>query len=66
MVNQDQIKELHTRIQAISIYLKITEKKVQLQEAELKSQDPSFWDCSQSASHAFHGTRPMWRRAWVS
>lgn len=44
MVNQEQLKELQQRIQAISLYLKIDQKRVELQESELKSQDPSFWD----------------------
>ncbi|TNE55465.1 MAG: peptide chain release factor 2 [Bacteroidetes bacterium] len=44
MVNQDQIKELNDRIGAIAKYLKIDQKKVELQEAELKTQDPGFWD----------------------
>jgi peptide chain release factor 2 len=50
MVNQDQLKELQQRIQAISEYLKIEDKKIQLQEGELKTQDPSFWDDPKSRS----------------
>ena len=64
MVNQDQIKELHTRIQAISIYLKITEKKVQLQEAELKSQDPSFWDDPKKAETEMKNIRSL--KYWIT
>ena len=44
MINQEQVKELQNRIQAISEYLKIEEKKIQLQDSELKSQDPTFWE----------------------
>jgi peptide chain release factor 2 len=64
MVNQDQIKELHTRIQAISNYLKITEKKVQLQEAELKSQDPSFWDDPKKAETEMKNIRSL--KYWIT
>jgi|SRR6218665_4051360 len=44
MVNNDQLKEVQQRIEAISSYLKVPEKQVQLREAELKTQDPGFWD----------------------
>jgi len=64
MVNQDQIKELQTRIQAISNYLKITEKKVQLQEAELKSQDPSFWDDPKKAETEMKNIRSL--KFWIT
>jgi peptide chain release factor 2 len=44
MVNNDQLKEILGRIHAIEAYLKISEKRMQLKEEELKSQDPNFWD----------------------
>ncbi len=64
MVNQDQIKELQQRINAISIYLKIPEKKVELQEAELKSQDPTFWDNPKKAEVAMKNIRSL--KFWIS
>ncbi len=64
MVNQDQVKELQTRIQAISNYLKIPEKKVQLQEAELKSQDPSFWDDPKKAEAEMKNIRSL--KYWIT
>jgi peptide chain release factor 2 len=44
MINQDQIKETEERISKIEIYLKIPEKRLAMHEAELKTQDPSFWE----------------------
>ncbi len=44
MVNQEQLKTVKARIDAIAAYLKIDEKKLELQEAELRTQDPTFWD----------------------
>ncbi|MBI2258700.1 MAG: peptide chain release factor 2 [Flavobacteriia bacterium] len=44
MINQDNIKDIQKRIENIEQYLKIDEKKIQLRENELKTQDPSFWD----------------------
>ncbi len=64
MVNQDQIRELQQRINAISIYLKIPEKKVELQEAELKSQDPTFWDNPKKAEVAMKNIRSL--KFWIS
>jgi len=64
MVNQEQVKELQTRIQAIANYLKIPEKKVQLQEAELKSQDPSFWDDPKKAEAEMKNIRSL--KFWIT
>ncbi len=49
MINQDQLKDAKKRIVAIGDYLKIDEKKMQLQEEELKAQDPDFWNDSKKA-----------------
>jgi len=64
MVNQDQLKELQQRIQAISEYLKIDEKKIQLQEGELKTQDPSFWDDPKKAETEMKQIRSL--KFWIS
>jgi len=63
MVNQDHLKELHTRIEEIGEYLKIPQKKIQLQEAELKSQDPSFWDDPKKAEAEMKTIRSL--KYWV-
>lgn len=63
MVNQDQIKELNRRILAIASYLKIDEKRVQLQEGELKTQDPSFWDDPKKAEAEMKGIRTL--KFWI-
>ena len=44
MIKPEQLKEVSTRIDAIEEYLKIKEKKMQVAEEELKTQDPGFWD----------------------
>ena len=48
MVNQDQLKGLQQRILKIGEYLKIDEKRMQLKEEELKTQDPDFDELSLS------------------
>ncbi|NBV09042.1 MAG: peptide chain release factor 2 [Flavobacteriia bacterium] len=40
----EQNKELNQRIDSIYAYLKIEEKSQQLQEEELRTQDPEFWN----------------------
>ncbi|MFK8039149.1 MAG: peptide chain release factor 2 [Crocinitomicaceae bacterium] len=44
MITQDQIKDLEKRVEDLYSYLKIEEKKIELQEDELKTQDPDFWN----------------------
>jgi peptide chain release factor 2 len=43
-MTNEQYKELNKRIDSISIYLKIEEKRQQLKEEELRTQDPNFWE----------------------
>ena len=40
----EQYKVLQNRLSTIQSFLKIDEKRMQLKEEELKTQDPSFWD----------------------
>ena len=63
MINQDHLKALQSRIQDMGDYLKIPLKKVQLQEAELKSQDPSFWDDPKKAEIEMKAIRSL--KYWV-
>ena len=44
MVTQDQLKDFERRINDLHKYLRIDEKRLDVQEDDLKSQDPSFWD----------------------
>jgi peptide chain release factor 2 len=64
MVNQDQLKELQLRIEAISNYLKIDQKRIELQEGELKSQDPTFWDNPKKAEADMKQIRSL--KFWIS
>lgn len=63
MVNQEQIKELNDRIEAIASYLKVPEKRVLLQEGELKSQDPNFWDDPKKAEIQMKQNRSL--KYWI-
>lgn len=63
MVNQEQIKEINKRIEAISVYLKIAQKRVELQEGELKTQDPGFWDDPKKAETQMKALRSI--KFWI-
>ena len=63
MVNQDQLKDISSRIDAIANYLKIPEKRLQLQEEELKTQDPSFWDDPKIAEAQMKSIRTL--KFWI-
>lgn len=63
MVKQEQVKEILQRITAIEDYLKIKEKKMQLMEEELKTQDPSFWDDAKKAEQQMKAIRVL--KFWV-
>lgn len=44
MISQEQIDAVRKQIAELKSYLKIEEKELAIQEEELKSQDPNFWD----------------------
>ncbi len=64
MINQDQLKELGNRISKIESYLKIGEKRLQLQEEELKTQDPNFWNDPKKAEGQMKSIRTL--KYWIN
>ncbi len=63
MINQDQIKETQERIEKIESYLKIDEKRMALHEAELKTQDPTFWNDPKAAEEHMKDIQSL--KVWV-
>ena len=63
MITSDQQKDLTNRIQAIYNYLKIDEKEISLQEKELKTQDPGFWDDAKKAEGQMKEIRSL--KFWI-
>ncbi|MDR1724052.1 MAG: peptide chain release factor 2 [Tannerella sp.] len=49
MITQDQLKDLLERGQALRRYLDVDAKIVQLEEEELRTQDPEFWEDAKRA-----------------
>ncbi len=64
MIKPEQLKEVNNRIDAIEEYLKIKEKKMQLAEEELKTQDPGFWDDPKKAEVQMKAIRSL--KYWVA
>ncbi len=64
MIKPEQLKEVNNRIDAIEEYLKIKEKKMQLAEEELKTQDPGFWDDPKKAEIQMKAIRSL--KYWVA
>ncbi|MEJ6583781.1 MAG: peptide chain release factor 2 [Crocinitomicaceae bacterium] len=63
MINQEQLKVIQKRICAIQDYLKIDEKRSQLTEEELKTQDPDFWNDSKKAELQMKSIRSL--KYWI-
>lgn len=49
MITIEQVKELKDRVDALHKYLDIDNKKIQLEEEELRTQTPGFWDDAEKA-----------------
>ncbi len=49
MITQDQYKDLAKRTDDLHKYLNISQKEIEIQEEDLKSQDPNLWDDPKSA-----------------
>jgi peptide chain release factor 2 len=59
----EQYKALQNRLSTIQSFLKIDEKRMQLKEEELKTQDPSFWDDPKKAEEKMKHIRGL--KYWV-
>lgn len=49
MITAEQLKDLQQRADKLSQYLAIDEKRIQLEEEELRTQAPGFWDDAKAA-----------------
>ena len=63
MVTQDQLKDFERRVNELHGYLKIEDKRIEVQEDDLKSQDPSFWDNPKEAEKVLKRMRN--KKFWI-
>jgi peptide chain release factor 2 len=59
----EHFRDLVSRVEAIQSYLKIDQKRLQLKEEELKTQDPSFWNDPKKAEEQMKSIRGL--KYWV-
>jgi len=64
MITQDQLKALEIRVNDLHSYLGIEQKLIELQEEELKTQDPHFWDDPKTAEAMMKKIRN--KKFWVN
>ena len=64
MITQDQLKAAEVRVMELRNYLKIDEKNIELQEDELKTQDPEFWNDPKAAEAVMKKIRN--KKFWVN
>ena len=49
MITQEQYKQLSERTQQLAHYLNIDAKRIELEEEQLRTQAPDFWDDAKAA-----------------
>ncbi|MCD8293110.1 MAG: PCRF domain-containing protein, partial [Prevotellaceae bacterium] len=49
MITADQLKDIKERTEALNRYLDIENKKIQVEEEQLRTQAPGFWDDQKAA-----------------
>lgn len=63
MVTTDQLKDFERRVKELHGYLKIEDKRIDAAEADLKSQDPTFWDDPKAAEGVLKEMRS--KKFWI-
>ena len=63
MITQDQLKAFEKRTNELHGYLNIEEKRIQVQEDDLRSQDPTFWDDPKAAEVVLKQMRT--KKFWI-
>ena len=63
MITIEQLKEIQQRAEKLKQYLAIDEKRVQLEEEELRTQDPGFWEDAKAAEAQMRKVKGI--KAWI-
>lgn len=63
MITAEQLKDVMERAEALNYYLDIDKKKIELEEEELRTQAPDFWDDPQRAQEQMKKVKGI--RRWV-
>ena len=63
MITIEQLKAVQERLSDLHRYLNIEEKKIQLEEEELRTQAPGFWDDQKAAEKQMKVVKGL--RSWI-
>ena len=63
MITIEQLKEIQQRADKLKQYLAIDEKRVQLEEEEIRTQDPGFWEDAKAAEVQMRKVKSL--KAWI-
>ena len=64
MITSEQLKDLMDRVDNLYRYLSIEDKKIQLQEEELRTQAPGFWDDRKAAEEQMKKVKDL--QKWIN
>lgn len=63
MITAEQLKEAKDRVEALNRYLNIDAKKIQLEEEQLRTQAPGFWDDAKKAEEQMKKVKSL--EKWI-
>lgn len=63
MITAEQLKEAKDRVEALNRYLDIDAKKIQLEEEQLRTQVPGFWDDAKKAEEQMKKVKSL--EKWI-
>lgn len=63
MITQDQLKDVKDRVEALNRYLAIEDKLIQVEEEQLRTQVPGFWDDAKAAEAQMKKVKGL--QAWI-
>ena len=63
MITAEQLKEAKHRVEALNRYLDIDAKKIQLEEEQLRTQAPGFWDDAKKAEEQMKKVKSL--EKWI-
>ena len=63
MITIDQLKDIKERTEALKQYLSIDEKIIQVEEEQLRTQAPGFWDDAKAAEAQMKKVKSL--QSWI-
>ena len=63
MITQDQLKDVKERVEALNRYLAIDDKLIEVEEEQLRTQVPGFWDDAKAAEAQMKKVKSL--QAWI-